>query len=1363
MFISVQQVCTNTNFGSASPTWSAAPFASPVTIHGCIAVCVSIRNITLSVTSVTDNLNSGNYTPFPGSFIQGASEGMQWFYMPNSVAGNLTITVTLGHGDVTELFWAFELAGTGITVSTDGALIGTGTATANIQLGTFNQTNGNDILLVAFREGTFMSGQPGWVSPTIGGVGPGQLQYLITTSVAPHHPAATNSAGTIGNWVGSMVAFKASADASTMTADGVTSIGSSTATLNGTIVSEDGGGNSIAWGFNYGMTSSYGNTVTITGSMDTGSFSSNITGLTAQTVYHYQSFSINPVGRGLSTDATFETQSVAVRVVQTCTTTTTGSGTSWSGTPFSKDVTQHNCIAVCVSTRTSSLPITSITDNLNSGNYTTFPNSIVTTGFASMQWFYMPNTVAGTLTITVLMGSSQANELFWAFEIGGVGIVPLGDGSLTASGSDTMTPSLGTFLQTNPNDVFLVAFRSDTFIAGTNGWTSPFVVGSGIGQVQYLVTNSVATHSPVSTQQFLSPFVGSLISFQSIVLTVSLTADGATSITATSAVLNGTITDEHGGGNSVSWGFYYGLDTNYGNSVTINGSLGTGPFSAVVTGLAPGIVYHYQAWAINSTGGGTSFDSQFTTSGIINAQPAGEVLLSGLPISKGTTTTGSVSNLFDADNTTGWTTSELNTWAGVDCGAAATITRLRYTATGASEDAAIGGTLNGSRSDPTFVNGKDVLYTISSRPSTGTLRNEVILSPGMSYRYYNAQAPTDHHFPFNDLDFIGNWTIGIYSSPVAPVMSPPYANVDFPVVVTMSTITTRASIYYTINGTTPNNTSFLYTVPIVIAASTKLQAVAYDPLLSTPYSRVSTAFFIIPSQMYSKHFFYDDSGYKLCSFEGCVIQDPVSKWWYQYGSNCDAVSGAGNALATLGINIYKSADLRNWIYTGNVAKPTPGVQIAYRHKYTYRPCVFYNSVTHLYVMWVETNIISDATAGPAVWTSPFPDGRQEWTHAVTYNASSPMADHGSTGGYGDTGFIVDPVSGQPYIIYNYNGFSVPGTTTSISPLDPANYTNTLSTGGATYPVIGEAFSMFYRGGKYFLIYSQLTGQPYNQNYYSISTSPTGTWSSPTNPFTTVSSDDPPSELSYNSQTQQVVFIPGRGPDAFYWIGQDANSGINGGFFSGVAETKLLIPITFPTSSTMNITWIKPGNWFEVYPSSTILDSPWSIDNVYPTVSGAPAPASGLTITGGVATWNNNDPNPSNLYLDMANDPSFSGIVISEILPFGATSFNIRVVGPYYRIRAVNASGTSVSNIYPPTAPIPNQPSFGSVYGNNPYYDILLKSILRVKNTEALTYPEQTTTEPYSLTHGISPANDIPPEFQNEYVKLYILSEYKYRV
>ena len=97
------------------------------------------------------------------------------------------------------------------------------------------------------------------------------------------------------------------ANVPTVTAQAASLVDGTVATLNGTITLADSGGNATELGFNYGLTSAYGNVAAENGSFGVGAFSQQLSGLGLNTTYHYQAFAVGPTGTAVSADATFTT------------------------------------------------------------------------------------------------------------------------------------------------------------------------------------------------------------------------------------------------------------------------------------------------------------------------------------------------------------------------------------------------------------------------------------------------------------------------------------------------------------------------------------------------------------------------------------------------------------------------------------------------------------------------------------------------------------------------------------------------------------------------------------------------------------------------------------------------------------------------------------------------------------------------------------------------------------------------------------------------------------------------------------------------------------------------------------------------
>lgn len=638
------------------------------------------------------------------------------------------------------------------------------------------------------------------------------------------------------------------------------------------------------------------------------------------------------------------------------------------------------------------------------------------------------------------------------------------------------------------------------------------------------------------------------------------------------------------------------------------------------------------------------------------------------------------------------------------------------------------------------------LKAISTRALNGNLINQYIPTQSQPYQFYRYLSSSISYGSIADLDFYATYTAGIAAAAVDPILSPWGGNYDKPIVVRLSSTTTDAVIYYTLDGTTPSISSTPYSVPFSVGSTSTLNAVSVSSGLTN--SRVSSAkFYISPNSIISTDTMpLDNRGIRMWAVDPWIFQDPISKYWYMYGINLN--EGGVVTEGAIGTSIYKSIDLRNWSYIGIINTPPVGLAKNY-NTYTARPVMLYNANNNTYVYWTHTsnNLLSSTSTSPE---GPF-------TAAGSYPTLL------ASGGVNSDFFVFLDSDG----VTAYIGFGDTGLNHFYFAQLDTTFTNVLGTGGtfniyasvATFGQKLDGMHMFKNASTYFLMSSLPTNWTPNLNRYWTSSSPLGPWTLVGNPYQPVAGAIPgtytDNTVAFNTQNDQVLSVPGR--NAAIYIGDAFNTGLNKNTGSSMtasfeAYTMVTLPVTFPTSSTMSITW----------------NNDWNLDSVFPTVSGGPLPATNLTVSGTSATWTNHETHPANLYLDNSNDPTFSTGIISEIVPLSATSFTITPSiqsGAYFKVRTVNANGSGVSNIYPtpPPPPPPPPPPIGSVYDRDSYYDILLRSILRVRNTEALTYPEQTLTEPHSLTHGISPANDIPPEYQNEYVKLYILSEYKYRV
>jgi hypothetical protein len=158
-----------------------------------------------------------------------------------------------------------------------------------------------------------------------------------------------------------------------------------------------------------------------------------------------------------------------------------------------------------------------------------------------------------------------------------------------------------------------------TISSGTTGpsptvsstvYTIPFTVSAaaGIFTVDAAVYDNVFGWSPVTPATFDVSYPassggggggGSIVSD-----TPTVTSEAATSVTSTSAVLNGDITSENGSA-ITAYGFLWGTSsTSLTNTLAVGANNFTGVFTDTLSGLTDGTTYYFEAYATNAYGTG---------------------------------------------------------------------------------------------------------------------------------------------------------------------------------------------------------------------------------------------------------------------------------------------------------------------------------------------------------------------------------------------------------------------------------------------------------------------------------------------------------------------------------------------------------------------------------------------------------------------------------------------------------------------------------------------------------------------------------------------------------------------------------------
>ncbi|MEI6304743.1 MAG: fibronectin type III domain-containing protein [Candidatus Taylorbacteria bacterium] len=442
------------------------------------------------------------------------------YYLASSTPGNFTATSTgspivvagLTNGtSYTFAVYAVNALGTSTSSSDSNAVVPIGLPTAPTDV---TATAGNTQVVINFSAPgsnggsaitgyTVTSSPSGGIDTNAGGTALTHTVTSLTNGISyTFTVTATNVVGT-----GSASSPSSSVTPSTVAAvstNVVTSIASTSATVSGSITST-GGSDASQHGFAYGTVANLSTvtaTTTLGSQTGTGTFTSFVTGLTANTTYYVRAYAVNASGTTTGSIISFLT-------LPAIPTVTTQAPTAGSGIYFTAN---GNITATAVNATVRGF----VYGTTNTYGATTTENGSFTTG-------------AYTATISGLACNTLYHVKSYALNTGGTGY-----------GSD----------QTITTDVC----------------TKP----------------TVATSTP-------------------------------TGITTTGATLNGSITADNNASSTVE-GFNWGNDTNYGQTASTNGTFGTGSFSQTLSGLTCNATYHYQVFATNYAGQGTSGDEIFSTS-----------------------------------------------------------------------------------------------------------------------------------------------------------------------------------------------------------------------------------------------------------------------------------------------------------------------------------------------------------------------------------------------------------------------------------------------------------------------------------------------------------------------------------------------------------------------------------------------------------------------------------------------------------------------------------------------------------------------------------------------------------------------------
>jgi uncharacterized protein (TIGR02145 family) len=372
-----------------------------------------------------------------------------------------------------------------------------------------------------------------------------------------------------------------------------------TSAVSGGTVSNDGGAEvtarGVCWAVSQNPTTANNKTSDGTG---TGSFTSNMTGLTSNTLYYVRAYATNSTGTGYGSEVSFTTSQVVVATVTTTAVSGITSNSAVSGGSISADgggpVTAKGvCWSVSAnptvadSKTSDGTGNSSFTSNITGlSAATTYHVRAYATNSAGTAYgndiSFTTSAVAATLTTSAISGITQTTAV--------------SGGNISSDGGSAVT-SRGVCWNTSGNPTISDSKTSNG--SGTGTFTSN-ITGLTAGTTYHV--RAYATNSAGTAYGNDIPFTT-----DPVTVPVVTTAD-ASSVTSTTAVSGGTITSTGGGSilaRGVCWNTTGNPDTR--DNVVSNGT-GSGSFVSNISGLSSGTTYYVRAFARNSAG--TAYGNQ---------------------------------------------------------------------------------------------------------------------------------------------------------------------------------------------------------------------------------------------------------------------------------------------------------------------------------------------------------------------------------------------------------------------------------------------------------------------------------------------------------------------------------------------------------------------------------------------------------------------------------------------------------------------------------------------------------------------------------------------------------------------------------